>query len=221
MGAAGGLSPGCAAGARPDIRSAIGRQRLRPPARQRRDRHATCSDALAESGLGPSALTLEITETTLMRNVEETARRLTAIRELGVRIAIDDFGTGYSSLAHLQQIPRRRAEDRPVVHLPAHVEPGGRDARSTRSCNSARRSRSRRSPRASSRSGAVDAAGASNATAARDSSSLGRSTWLRSRRSSRPGRTSAGVKPLHGVPRSAAHEPPNRGSSSSLSSPPR
>ena len=61
--------------------------------------------ALSESGLDASALTLEITETTLMRNREETARRLTAIRELGVRIAIDDFGTGYSSLAHLQQFP--------------------------------------------------------------------------------------------------------------------
>jgi diguanylate cyclase (GGDEF)-like protein len=60
-------------------------------------------NALAKSGLDASALTLEITETTLMRNVEETTRRLTAIRELGVRIAIDDFGTGYSSLAHLQQ----------------------------------------------------------------------------------------------------------------------
>jgi EAL domain-containing protein (putative c-di-GMP-specific phosphodiesterase class I) len=40
-----------------------------------------------------------------MRNVVETARRLAAIKELGVRIAIDDFGTGYSSLAHLQQFP--------------------------------------------------------------------------------------------------------------------
>jgi diguanylate cyclase (GGDEF)-like protein len=62
-------------------------------------------NALAESGLQASALTLEITETTLMRNVGETARRLTAIRELGVRIAIDDFGTGYSSLSHLQRFP--------------------------------------------------------------------------------------------------------------------
>jgi diguanylate cyclase (GGDEF)-like protein len=61
--------------------------------------------ALSDSGLDASALTLEITETTLMRNVEETARRLAAIRELGARIAIDDFGTGYSSLAHLQQLP--------------------------------------------------------------------------------------------------------------------
>jgi len=61
--------------------------------------------ALAESGLDPAALTLEITETTLMRNAEETVGRLTAVKELGVRIAIDDFGTGYSSLAHLQQFP--------------------------------------------------------------------------------------------------------------------
>ncbi len=62
-------------------------------------------DALSQSGLEPSALTLEITESTLMRNAEETARRLIAIKALGVRIAIDDFGTGYSSLAHLQRFP--------------------------------------------------------------------------------------------------------------------
>ena len=62
-------------------------------------------DALSHSGLEPSALTLEITETTLMRNADETARRLVAIKQLGVRIAIDDFGTGYSSLAHLQRFP--------------------------------------------------------------------------------------------------------------------
>jgi diguanylate cyclase (GGDEF)-like protein len=60
-------------------------------------------EALSQSRLEAGALTLEITETTLMRNVEETARRLTAMRDLGVRIAIDDFGTGYSSLAHLQK----------------------------------------------------------------------------------------------------------------------
>ncbi len=61
--------------------------------------------ALSHSGLDPGALTIEITETTLMRNVEATARRLTAVKALGVRIAIDDFGTGYSSLAHLQRFP--------------------------------------------------------------------------------------------------------------------
>jgi diguanylate cyclase (GGDEF)-like protein len=62
-------------------------------------------DALSDSELEADALTLEVTETTLMRNTEDTIRRLTAIKQLGVRIAIDDFGTGYSSLAHLQQFP--------------------------------------------------------------------------------------------------------------------
>jgi diguanylate cyclase (GGDEF)-like protein len=61
--------------------------------------------ALARSRLDADALTLEITETALMRNAEETARRLHAIKALGVRIAIDDFGTGYSSFAHLRQFP--------------------------------------------------------------------------------------------------------------------
>jgi diguanylate cyclase (GGDEF)-like protein len=62
-------------------------------------------EALAKSGLAPHALTLEITETTLMRNTDETATRLRAVKDLGVRIAIDDFGTGYSSLAHIQRFP--------------------------------------------------------------------------------------------------------------------
>ena len=62
-------------------------------------------EALTRSGLDAEALTLEITETAIMRNVEATAGRLTAIKALGVRIAIDDFGTGYSSLAHLQRFP--------------------------------------------------------------------------------------------------------------------
>jgi diguanylate cyclase (GGDEF)-like protein len=61
--------------------------------------------ALAESGLEPSALTVEITETALMKDPEATARRLTAIKALGVRVAVDDFGTGYSSLAYLRQFP--------------------------------------------------------------------------------------------------------------------
>jgi EAL domain-containing protein (putative c-di-GMP-specific phosphodiesterase class I) len=62
-------------------------------------------EALAMSSLEPQALTLEITETALMRNPEQTAQRLHAIKALGVRIAIDDFGTGYSSFAHLQRFP--------------------------------------------------------------------------------------------------------------------
>ena len=66
---------------------------------------AEVEHALSASGLDPEALTIEITETTLMRNIEDTARRLNEIKQLGVRIAIDDFGTGYSSLAHLQRFP--------------------------------------------------------------------------------------------------------------------
>jgi diguanylate cyclase (GGDEF)-like protein len=66
---------------------------------------ADVEGALTRAGLDPHALTIEITETTLMRNAEETARRLSAIKALGVRIAIDDFGTGYSSLSHVQKFP--------------------------------------------------------------------------------------------------------------------
>jgi diguanylate cyclase (GGDEF)-like protein len=63
------------------------------------------TEALSESGLSPETLTIEITETTLMSNAEETARRLEELKALGVRIAVDDFGTGYSSLGHLRQFP--------------------------------------------------------------------------------------------------------------------
>ena len=62
-------------------------------------------EALLFSGLPASALIVEVTETALMRNVEEVGDRLRAIKKLGVRIAIDDFGTGYSSLAYLRQFP--------------------------------------------------------------------------------------------------------------------
>ena len=61
--------------------------------------------ALAHSRLDPGLLTLEITETGLMHNAEQTAARLRSLKDLGVRIAIDDFGTGYSSLAYLRQFP--------------------------------------------------------------------------------------------------------------------
>jgi diguanylate cyclase (GGDEF)-like protein len=63
------------------------------------------TEALEASGLAPESLTIEITETTLMSDAEETARRLEELKRLGVRIAVDDFGTGYSSLGHLRQFP--------------------------------------------------------------------------------------------------------------------
>jgi len=60
--------------------------------------------ALEHSGLDPAALTLEITETAIMRDIDQAAARLASVKQLGVRIAIDDFGTGYSSMAHLQRL---------------------------------------------------------------------------------------------------------------------
>jgi diguanylate cyclase (GGDEF)-like protein len=62
-------------------------------------------EALESSGLAPSHLTVEITETVLMNDLEGTSRRLQELKDLGVQIAIDDFGTGYCSLAYLQRLP--------------------------------------------------------------------------------------------------------------------
>jgi diguanylate cyclase (GGDEF)-like protein len=61
--------------------------------------------ALEGSALDAAALTLEVTETAIMRDAPVSANRLGALKALGVRIAIDDFGTGYSSLAYLRQFP--------------------------------------------------------------------------------------------------------------------
>jgi diguanylate cyclase (GGDEF)-like protein len=61
--------------------------------------------ALLSTGLRPDWLTIEVTETALMRDTESSVQRLRAIKELGVSVAVDDFGTGYSSLAYLQQFP--------------------------------------------------------------------------------------------------------------------
>ena len=61
--------------------------------------------ALADSGLAPSNLVLEITENVLLEQTEGVADALRALKEHGVRIAIDDFGTGYSNLGYLRDLP--------------------------------------------------------------------------------------------------------------------
>jgi EAL domain-containing protein (putative c-di-GMP-specific phosphodiesterase class I) len=60
---------------------------------------------LAESGLDPGRLELEITEGALLRSTERTVAALHRLRAAGVRVALDDFGTGYSSLSHLLAFP--------------------------------------------------------------------------------------------------------------------
>src|SRR6185295_2078557 len=72
---------------------------------------------LAETGLPPSSLVLEITETLAMQNVTATLAVLGGLKELGVKIAIDDFGTGFSSLSYLTTFPIDTLKvDRSFVH---------------------------------------------------------------------------------------------------------
>jgi len=60
---------------------------------------------LARHNMPAQMLELEITETTVMRNLEEIARQMRELAAMGVQFSVDDFGTGYSSLRHLHQLP--------------------------------------------------------------------------------------------------------------------
>ena len=63
------------------------------------------TEIITSSGVDPTRLTLEITESVLMDDLDEFRQLLVALRDLGIRIAVDDFGTGYSSLIYLKQLP--------------------------------------------------------------------------------------------------------------------
>jgi len=60
---------------------------------------------LDETGLPGDLLDLEVTETTLMRDMDESISKMSLLRSRGIRISIDDFGTGYSSLGYLPRLP--------------------------------------------------------------------------------------------------------------------
>jgi EAL domain-containing protein (putative c-di-GMP-specific phosphodiesterase class I) len=60
---------------------------------------------LAAAGVPPGLLTLEITESAIMADLQRSLEVLTRLEGLGVRIAIDDFGTGYTSMAYLRDLP--------------------------------------------------------------------------------------------------------------------
>lgn len=72
---------------------------------QEKDLVATVAAALEASGVPASSLELELTESAVMRDAPDAARRLRELTALGVRLSIDDFGTGYSSLGYLRSFP--------------------------------------------------------------------------------------------------------------------
>lgn len=81
----------------------------------------TVRDTLARHQLEPGRLTLEITESTAMRDVEASLVMLEQLSQMGVKISIDDFGTGYSSLLYLKRLPATELKiDRGFVRELAH-----------------------------------------------------------------------------------------------------
>jgi diguanylate cyclase (GGDEF)-like protein len=79
---------------------------------------------LAETGIDPTRVELELTESLVMNNVEDSSRQMQSLKMLGVHIAVDDFGTGYSSLSYLHRLPIDTLKiDRSFVEKIA--EPGG------------------------------------------------------------------------------------------------
>jgi diguanylate cyclase (GGDEF)-like protein len=86
------------------------------------------TEVLAESGLAPSALEIEITESLLLEDADTNMRLMQSVRDLGIELAIDDFGKGYSSLSYLHRLPVNRLKiDMSFVH----EIPGGGEAITT------------------------------------------------------------------------------------------
>ena len=69
-------------------------------------------EVLSATGMEPSALNLEITESVVLGNTEDAIHKMSELKQLGINFSIDDFGTGYSSLGYLKRPAGGRAEDR-------------------------------------------------------------------------------------------------------------
>jgi EAL domain-containing protein (putative c-di-GMP-specific phosphodiesterase class I) len=86
----------------PKMRIAVN---LSPQQFRQKDFARRIREILSHTGLEPEYLEVELTESTLMADVESTVRTLSELREAGVQISLDDFGTGYSSLSYLKRFP--------------------------------------------------------------------------------------------------------------------
>lgn len=108
----------------PDMRMAVN---VSPMQLRRNDFLEHLDGAIEETGMDPTLLELEITESISVIGTEDTKRLLGAIRERGISIAVDDFGTGYSSLSSIDRWPVNRLKiDKTFVHNMEQREEGAR-----------------------------------------------------------------------------------------------